>query len=166
MARSQTDNRRRGAPAAPRATAAILAAALLVGLAAGAISYLASALAIPGPAERAAAAELRQRGADIYQSFCGNLAEPRWWPECIGDADEERPRGAEALVTFCSSDVTSRMFTASDCLSSERPAAALTGALGWDDVVAGGVGAAATLAVLATRAWARRRRGSTLRLGT
>jgi hypothetical protein len=163
MARSRADTRR--PPTAPRAAAGILGIALAIGLAVGAISYLSSALAVPGPAERASAAELRERGADVYQTFCGNLAEPRWWPECIGDADEERPRGAEALVTFCSSDVTSRMFTSSDCLSSERPAAALTDAPGPDDVVAGAVGVAAALAVLGAWAAARRLRHSPV-LGT
>lgn len=158
MARSRAHTRR--SPSAPRAAAVILGIALAIGLAVGAISYLSSALAIPGPAERASSAELRQRGADIYQSFCGNLAEPRWWPECIGDADEERPRGADALATFCSRYQPSRMFTSADCLSSERPAAALNGAPGWDDVLAGGVGAAATLVVLGALAGARRLRGS------
>ena len=161
MATPGTDNGSRASGALRTATF-IVGVALAVGLATGAISYFSSALAIPGPAERASTEELRQRGADVYQTFCGNLAEPRWWPECIGDADEERPRGAGALVTFCSSDEPSRMFTSSDCLSPERPAAALTGAPGWDDVVAGGVGAVTALGVLAAWAAARRLRGMPL----
>lgn len=157
MKASGADGRSRD-PGAQRSLASTVASALLLGLAIGAISYLSSALAIPGPAERASTDELRQRGADVYQTFCGNLAEPRWWPECVGDADEERPRGAQALVRFCSTGVASRMFTTSDCLSSERPAAALTGAPGLDDALTGGVGALASFGVLAAWSAARRRR--------
>lgn len=134
----------------------VVAASLALGLAAGAFSYLSSSLAI-GPAVRADTEELRERGAEIYFESCAGFAEPRFWPECIGDADEKRTRGASELVRFCTGqDRFNRFFGPEDCLADERPALALTDAPRPGDAVAGGIVAAASLAIMGVLALASR----------
>lgn len=126
-----------------------VAVALAFGVAAAALSYLGDALKVPAPATRAGTAELRERGAAILTEFCGPLFEPLWWPECVGDAPEERERGADLLVAVCTQGGQSRMFSASDCLSEDRAPVALVGGPGWDDLAVGGLAAVVALVVLA-----------------
>ena len=130
---------------------ALVAIALVIGLAAGTFSYLSRSLAIPGPAEQASAEELRARGAEINVQFCLPIAsEPRFWPECVGGgAAAWRERGATQLVEYCRNPVPSRMFSASDCLGEDRPLVALTGAPGSGDAAVAGVAAAIAAGLLA-----------------
>jgi hypothetical protein len=126
----------------------VVAVSLALGLAASAVSYLTSSLAI-GPAVRADTEELRERGAKTYFESCAGFAEPRFWPECIGDAEEKRTRGASELVLFCTGeDRFNRFFGPEDCLAEERPLLALTGGPRREDAVVGGIVAALSLAVL------------------
>jgi hypothetical protein len=119
------------------------------------MSYLGSSLVI-GPAWRADADELRERGAQVYFESCAGFSEPRFWPECSGDARENRTRGAEALVTFCTEHVPNRFFGSEDCLRQDRPPLAVVAGPRPGDVVVGGIAAAVALAALATTAFAAR----------
>ncbi len=141
---------------------AIIAVSLILGLAGGLASYLSSSLAIPAPGHIASIQELRQRGGDLNAKFCEPIAsEPRFWPECIGGgAAAWREHGANALVAYCPSPVPDRMFSASDCLSADRAAFALTDGPRLKDVAAGVVVAAAAFVLLGLRALAFRVLGS------
>jgi hypothetical protein len=143
-------------PAGRRNLVRIVVASLLLGLAAATISYLAASLQIPGPAQAATTAELRDRGAERYMGFCGNTFEPRFWPECLGGADDWRQRGADQLIAFCVRHEPSRMFTGPDCEGADRPAAALTGSPRPTDIAVGAL--AATVALLALVGLAASRR--------
>ncbi len=131
----------------------IVAGALVLGLAAGLLSYLDSALVI-GPDWRAGTEELRQRGARIYFESCAGFSvEPRFWPECVGDADEKRERGATKLVEFCTGlDRYVRFFGPQDCLAEDRPPLTMASAPSGVDLAAGGLAAGAALAGLAVLA--------------
>lgn len=131
-----------------RRIAWVILASLALGLAAATISYLAASLQVPGPARAATTAELRELGAERYMGFCGNTFEPRFWPECVGGADDWRQRGADALVDFCVRHVPSRMFTGPDCDGADRPAVALVGSPRLEDLEVGGVTALVAFAVL------------------
>jgi hypothetical protein len=140
--------------------AAILVGALCIGLAAGAVSYLASSLVI-GPAVRADTEELRERGAQTYFVSCGQFFEPRFWPECVGDANAKRARGARELVAFCTDkEPYNRFFHPEDCLSDNGPLLALTGGPRPIDAVAGGVATVAAIGVLGVHAMLRRGAGT------
>lgn len=130
---------------------AVVAIALLIGLAAGTFSYLSRSLAIPGPGEQASTEELRVRGAEINAEFCRPIAsEPRFWPECVGGgAAAWEERGARELVEYCRNPVPSRMFRASDCLADDRPLVALTDRPRWSDAAVAGLAAAIGGVVLA-----------------
>lgn len=130
---------------------AVVAVALLIGLAAGTVSYLSRSLAIPGPAEKASNEELRARGAEINAEFCRPIAsEPRFWPECVGGgAAAWEERGARELVRYCQNPVPSRMFSASDCLAEDRPLVALTDGPRPADAAVAGLAAAIAAVVLA-----------------
>lgn len=131
-----------------RMLARIVAASLAVGLAVAAVSYLGTSLTFPGP-PRASVDVLRERGADGYFAFCSwPKFEPRFWPECVGGADDWRARGADRMVAFCTERKPSRMFDAADCLSDEQPGPVLTTAPRPQDAAAGGVATLGTLAVL------------------
>ena len=132
----------------------IVSVSLVVGLAGGLASYLASSLEIPGPGHMASVEELRQRGGELNVDFCKPIAsEPRFWPECIGGgAAAWREHGATALVAYCPSPVPDRMFSASDCLSADRAAFALTNGPQPGDVAIGGIVAAAAAVLLGLRA--------------
>jgi hypothetical protein len=145
-----------------RRLSVIIAISLVLGLAGAAISYLASSLAIPGPGHMASTQELRQRGAELNVDFCKPIAsEPRFWPECIGGgAAAWRERGATALVAYCPSPVPDRMLSASDCLSQDRPAFALTHPPRLTDASLAGIVAAASFVLLGLRALAHRFLGS------
>lgn len=143
----------------------LVGAALVLGLAAGSFSYLSHALAFPAPA-RASVEVLRQRGADAYFEFCSwPKFEPRFWPECVGGADDWRARGADRLVAYCTDRVPSRQFGAYDCLSDEQPGPTLTAPPHWQDLALGGaVGLSALTAlvlVAISTAPLRRRRAAT-----
>jgi hypothetical protein len=132
-----------------RSASAILVIALVVGVAAASASYLGGALRVPGPAEQASTEVMRERGAASFHEFCSwPKFEPRFWPECRGDADEWRARGASALVAHCTRTEPSRMFGADDCLSDDRPLFTLTGGPTPADAAAGGIAAAVAVAVL------------------
>jgi hypothetical protein len=136
------------APGRYRLAVVVIAGALLIGLAAGAINYLSSSLVI-GPEWRAGTEELRERGAQVYFESCAGFAEPRFWPECSGDAGENRTRGASALVAFCTGrDRGNRFFGPSDCLSEDRPAFALVAGPDPEDVTVGIIAAASALSAL------------------
>jgi hypothetical protein len=139
-----------------RNLARVVVAALLLGLAAATISYLASSLQIPGPAQAATTPELRDRGAERYMGFCGNTFEPRFWPECLGGADDWRQRGADQLVAFCIRHEPSRMFTGPDCEGTDRPAAVLTGGPRPMDLAVGALAAVVALTVFGLLAVGRR----------
>ena len=141
-----------------RLAAGLLGGALVIGLAAGAVSYLSSSLVI-GPAWRADTAELRERGASIYFESCAQFAEPRFWPECVGDAHAKRARGARELVAFCTGEVRyNRFLHADDCLSDERPPIALVGGPRPEDVQVGATAAGLAFVALGVlAAWRRRR---------
>jgi hypothetical protein len=129
----------------------IVAIALAVGLAVAAISFLGSSLQVPGPAERASTEVMRERGAAGFFDFCSwPKFEPRFWPECRGDADDWRARGASALVAYCTLGEPSRMFGAEDCVSQDRPLFALTDAPSGADLLKGAIGAAVAFGVLLT----------------
>jgi hypothetical protein len=129
--------------------ARIVTIALAVGLTVAAISFLGSSLQVPGPAERASTEVMRERGAAGYFDFCSwPKFEPRFWPECRGDADDWRARGATALVAHCTLGEPSRMFGAEDCVSQDRPLFALSGAPSGADLLKGAVAAALALGVL------------------
>jgi hypothetical protein len=145
----------KGAGQGRRRLLRVVLASLALGLAAATISYLAWSLHVPGPARAATTAELRDRGAERYMGFCGNTFEPRFWPECLGGADDWRQRGADALVAFCVRHEPSRMFTAPDCEGADRPAVALVGSPRPEDLGTGGVAAAVALVVLGLFAMAR-----------
>lgn len=135
----------------------VIAVSLALGLAAGAYSYLSSALSVPGPAQQLSTAELRERGAEIYMELCAGQFEPRWWPECRGGADEKRARGADQLVAYCAGEERfARFFSSSDCESADRPLAALTAAPRWPDAVTGGLVAGSAFLVLGLLSVARR----------
>jgi hypothetical protein len=134
-----------------RLAIALVTGSLLLGVAVGAISYLGSSLVI-GPAWRADTQELHERGAQVYFESCAGFSEPRFWPECSGDARENRARGAEALVVFCTEHVPNRFFGADDCLRSDRPPLALVAGPGLGDLAAGGIAAAVALVGLALMA--------------
>lgn len=126
----------------------LIGGSLLLGLAAGTLSYLDSSLVI-GPAWRASTEELRERGARIYFESCAGFAEPRFWPECVGDAEEKRLRGASQLVLVCNGTVPyKRFFDAEDCLAEDRPPFALIAGPRQEDAVAGGLVAAVAFVVL------------------
>jgi hypothetical protein len=129
-----------------RLAAILVAGALLVGVAAGALSYLGSSLVV-GPAIRAGTDELRERGARIYFESCAGFSvEPRFWPECVGDVDEKRERGAQKLVEFCTGqDRYVRFFGPQNCLAEDRPLLLLTAGPTRQDLVVGGVVAAVSL---------------------
>jgi hypothetical protein len=98
---------------------------------------------------RAGTEELRERGAMIYFESCAGFAEPRFWPECSGDAEENRTRGAEALVAFCTDvEPFNRFFGPEDCLAMDRPPIALTSSPRREDAVKGAVVAASAFTVL------------------
>jgi hypothetical protein len=138
----------RKAPNGYRLAVILIGGSLLLGLAVGVLSYLSSSLVI-GPAWRASADELRERGARIYFESCAQFAEPRFWPECIGDADEKRSRGATQLVLFCTDRVLyKRFFGPEDCLAEDRPPLALTGGPRIDHLASGGVVAVGAFAAL------------------
>lgn len=126
----------------------VVIASLLVGLAAATISYLAASLQVPGPAREATTQELRDRGAERYMGFCGNTFEPRFWPECLGGADDWRQRGADQLVAFCVRHEPSRMFTAPDCEGADRPAVALAGGPRLEDLQVGALAGIVAMVVL------------------
>jgi hypothetical protein len=130
---------------------ALVAIALVIGLAAGTFSYISRSLAIPGPADQASTEELRARGAQINAEFCRPIAsEPRFWPECVGGgAAAWEERGARELVEYCRNPVPSRMFTASDCLAEDRPLVALTDEPRPNDAAVAGLAAAIAAVVLA-----------------
>lgn len=132
--------------------AVAIAISLTLGLTAFAFSYLGTSLSIPGPPHAATTEELRERGAETFVTFCLNLAEPRFWPECAGNARDERTRGAAALVEYCATHEPMRMFSASDCESADRPALALTAPPRPDNVLVGGLVAAMAFGVLAVLA--------------
>lgn len=143
----------------------IVGAALMVGLAAAGYSYLGHALAFPAPA-RASVEVLRQRGADAYFEFCSwPKFEPRFWPECVGGADDWRARGADRLVAYCTDRVPSRQFGGYDCLSDEQPGPMLTAPPDWQDLALGGLAAVAASSALGLLAMStaplRRRRAAT-----
>ena len=139
-----------------RLAAIIVAGSITLGVVAGALSYLSTSLVI-GPAWRAGTEELRERGAQVYFESCAGFAEPRFWPECSGDAGENRSRGADALVAFCTGeDRGNRFFGPEDCLAEDRPALALVSGPGTDDVAAGAIAAGSALAALLALAWLRR----------
>lgn len=136
-----------------------MAGSLLLGLAVGTLSYLGSSLVI-GPEVRAGTDELRERGAQVYFESCAGFAEPRFWPECSGDARENRARGADALVAFCTgADRGNRFFGPEDCLQADRPAFTLTAAPGPADLTVGAIAAASALAALALVSLLARGRG-------
>jgi hypothetical protein len=128
----------------------IVGGALLIGLAAGTLGYLGSSLVI-GPEVRAGTDELRERGARIYFESCAGFSvEPRFWPECVGDAPDKRIRGAEALVAFCTgADRYNRFFGPNNCLADNRPPLALTATPEVEDIGLGAIAAAVALAALA-----------------
>ena len=100
----------------------VIAVSLAAGLAVATVSYLASSLSIPAPAQRAGTEELQARGAEVWIVFCSESAyEPRFWPECTQSTPEWRERGAERLIQFCTQSVPSRLFTPNDCLAADRP---------------------------------------------
>ncbi len=136
----------------------IVAVSLVLGLAAGAVSYLSSSLAVPAPGHMASVQELRERGGAINVEFCKPIAsEPRFWPECLGGAAEAwREHGANALVAYCPSPVPDRMLSAADCLSADRAAFALTEGPRLKDVAAGATVGAAAIVLLGLRALAYR----------
>ena len=126
----------------------LVAGAIVLGLAAGALSYLGSSLVV-GPEVRAGADELRERGGQIYFESCAGFAEPRFWPECSGDAGENRMRGASALVAFCTGrDRGNRFFGPDDCLADDRPPLALTASPSEQDAAAGGMVAGGSFVAL------------------
>ena len=136
----------------------VIAVSLAAGLAVATVSYLASSLMIPGPAERAGTEELRARGAEVWIVFCSESAyEPRFWPECTQSTPEWRERGAERLVQFCTESVPSRLFRRDDCLAADRPMVALSGSPRAQDAAAGVIGALVVAAVVGPVAWYRRR---------
>jgi hypothetical protein len=134
----------------------IVAGSVMLGVTAFAFRYLSSSLSIPGPAQAATTEVLLERGADRYLGFCGNTFEPRFWPECLNGADEWRARGADRLVAFCTRHQPSRLFTARDCESDDRPAMALTDGPRPEDLIVGATGAAVAFAVLVGAAALRR----------
>jgi len=137
----------------------VITASLVAGLAVAAVSYLASSLQVPAPAQRAETAELEARGAQVWVTFCRESAyEPRFWPECTEAVPEWRERGAERLVQFCTEAVPSRLFTADDCLASDRPMLALSGGPRPQDAVLGVIGALVVAVVVSGLAWYRSRR--------
>jgi hypothetical protein len=138
-----------------RLAIALVAGSLLVGVAVGVLSYLSSSLVI-GPAWRADTQELRERGAQVYFESCAGFAEPRFWPECSGDARENRARGADAILAFCMDHEPNRFFGADDCLRQDRPPLAIVAGPGSDDLAAGAIAAAVALAGLALLAFAAR----------
>ncbi len=137
----------------------LIAVSLVFGLAIAAVSYLASSLMIPGPAERAQTDELRARGAEVWVTFCSASAyEPRFWPECTLSTPEWRERGAERLVQFCTESVPSRLFTRDDCLASDRPMVGLSGGPRAQDAAAGAIGAGLAAVAVGGLGWYRGRR--------
>ncbi|HEX6138969.1 MAG TPA: hypothetical protein VF013_00720 [Candidatus Limnocylindria bacterium] len=135
----------------------VLGGSLVIGLAVAALSYLGTSLAI-WPEVRADAAVLRERGARLYFDSCAQFFEPRFWPECIGDADDKRARGARELVAFCTGVVRyNRFFGPEDCLSDDRPLAALTVGPRPEDATAGVAAALAALGALSVAGIAGRR---------
>ena len=137
----------------------VITIAIVAGLAVAALSYLASSLQIPAPAQRAETAELEARGAQVWVTFCSESAyEPHFWPECTEAVPEWRERGAERLIRFCTEGVPSRLFTADDCLAADRPMLALAGGPRPQDAVAGVIGAVVVAAVVGGLAWYRSRR--------
>lgn len=149
---SAVADRRPAPPNRPRARA-VLAVALSIGLAAGLVSYFASSLSLADPV-RAGTAELRERGAAGFFEFCAvPKFEPRFWPECIGGADDWRERGADRLVAFCTEGEPSRFFHFRDCISEEQPLVSLqlSGGPRPQDALVGLV--AAAVAAVAFVAW-------------
>jgi hypothetical protein len=137
----------------------VIATSLAFGLAVALVSYLAAALMLPGPAERAGTEELEARGAQIWIEFCAESAyEPRFWPECTQSTPEWRVRGAERLIQFCTESVPSRMFRPDDCLAADRPFAGLSGPPRAQDLGLGVIGAGVTALILGGLAWYRGRR--------
>jgi MYXO-CTERM domain-containing protein len=137
----------------------VIAVSLAAGLAVATVSYLASSLSIPAPAQRAGTEELQARGAQVWVVFCSESAyEPRFWPECVHGPDEWRELGAERLVQFCTASVPSRLFTRNDCLAADRPIAGLSGGPQPEHAAAGVIGAAVAAAMVGGLAWYRRRR--------
>lgn len=147
------------APRRTRLARVVIAVSLVAGLAVAAVSYLGSSLMIPGPADRAGTDELRARGAAVWVEFCNySWYEPHFWPECVGDPDDWRPRGADRLVAFCTQGVASRLFSRADCLAEDRPVAALSGGPRPQDAAAGLIGAGVAAVVVTPLAWIRGRR--------
>jgi hypothetical protein len=138
-----------------RLAIALVAGSLLVGVAVGVLSYLSSSLVI-GPAWRADVPELRERGAQVYFESCAGFSEPRFWPECSGDARENRARGADAILAFCMDHEPNRFFGADDCLRQDRPPLALVAGPDPGDVAAAGLAAVVALVGLALIALAGR----------
>ncbi len=137
----------------------ILTVALVAGVAVATVSYLASSLMIPGPAERAGTNELEAHGAQVWVTFCSESAyEPRFWPECTEAVPEWRERGAERLIQYCTEGVASRMFRRDDCLAADRPMVGLSGGPQPKDLAAGLIGGLAVAAILGAREWSRGRR--------
>ena len=129
------------------------------GLAIATLSYLATSLSIPAPAQRAGTEELEARGAQVWVVFCSESAyEPRFWPECVHGPEEWRELGAERLVQFCTASVPSRLFTRDDCLAADRPMVALSGDPRPEHAAAGVIGAVLVAGILGSVAWYRRRR--------
>ena len=144
----------------PKLATRLIGGSLLIGLAVGALSYLGSSLVI-GPAVRADADELRERGARMYFESCAGFFEPRFWPECVGDANAKRARGARELVAFCTGEVRyNRFFQPENCLSKSAPPLALTAGPRRADLVAGAIAAAVGFAVLAGLTFLRSARAS------
>lgn len=146
-------------PGTLRLAVVVLAGAVLIGLAAGAANYLNSSLVI-GPQWRAGTEELRERGARIYFESCAGFSvEPRFWPECVGDAPDKRSRGADALVAFCTgADRYNRFFGPNNCLAEDRPPLAIVAAPRQEDVLVGGIAATSAFAALALLALLSRAR--------
>jgi hypothetical protein len=100
---------------------------------------------------------LRERGAQKWVEFCGPIAEPRFWPECIGDAPEERERGADAFVAFCLYNEPARVFgNRNDCNVEEQPPASLVGSPQSVDLLNAAIAAGVALALVALVAGAHR----------
>jgi hypothetical protein len=137
-------------PRRHRLALVLVAIPLAVGLAVGAYSYLGSSLRIPGLERMAPVEVLRERGADMWVEFCGPIYEPRFWPECVGNAADERSRGADAFVAFCLRNEPARIFgSRADCLIEEQPPASLVDGPRPEDLTTGGVAAGVTFVLVA-----------------
>jgi hypothetical protein len=128
----------------------LIALPLVAGLVVGSYSYLSRSLRVPGVVRMASIDVLRERGAQKWVEFCGPIAEPRFWPECIGDAPEERERGADAFVAFCLYNEPARVFgNRNDCNVEEQPPASLVDSPQSVDLLNAAIAAGLALAITA-----------------